>query len=66
MPAVLVCHTGLKPFFTEGKTYEIVNETDYAYLIHDDEVMCPNHFLTKKPDCDGHSFKTFMTLKGDK
>lgn len=59
----LVCHTGKEPFFTEGTAYEVNAEDDYAYTIFDDEGDI--HLLTKFPDCDGFSFVTYMTLKGE-
>jgi hypothetical protein len=60
---MLVCHTETAQFFTKDKEYEIVSEGEYAYVVIDN--TGEDHFLTKNPDEDGHSYKTFMTLKED-
>jgi len=59
----LVRHAPSDRHFTNGKSYDIVEEDESVYkIIKDNGRIC---IYTKYPDEDGHSYKTWFTLKED-
>jgi len=57
----LVCHTPQEKRFTLDTTYPVIYEDKEDYIIMDDTGH--EHGLSKRPDCNGKSFKTWFLLE---
>lgn len=60
MSKALKCHHSAPPFFTEGEFYPLESDSLFSYMILDD--TGEEHFLTKEPDEDGNSYKTWFKV----
>jgi hypothetical protein len=63
----LICHTSMyqctRDVLTEGKSYPVVKENEYDFMIVDDEGH--DHYFSKKK-LDGESYKTWFRLEESK
>lgn len=63
----LACTTETDQFFTNGEKYEVIreekNDGDDCFIVIDD--MGTEHLLTKEPDSEGLSYKTWFMLEDD-
>lgn len=54
----LICHTSRNPFFTKNKTYNIIEENNFCFMIYADNGEI--HKLTKNNDYEGICYLNYM------